>query len=218
MFFATRCGATEPARQQRGTRASVPPCARGAALVWSIGLSGASHCVWCTVVLCGVQASGRAVGVAASCYTEGMADVSTSRMIAAPADQVFDVVAHLEKFSEVNPNITAIEFLSESKTGVGTRFRETRRMGKREATTTLEVTEYMPPRMVRIVSDEGGTIWDTVFTVDDQSEGSTLTMRMDIKPYRFVARLMTPIAKRMVAKAIDHDMDAIKSHCEGAAG
>ena len=46
-----------------------------------------------------------------------------------------------------------------------TRFRETRVMKGREASTVLEVTEYESPRRIRLVSDEGGTIWDTVFTV-----------------------------------------------------
>ena len=143
-----------------------------------------------------------------------MAEVITVRLIDASPERVFDVVAHIENFREVNPDIVAVEFLTDIRSGQGTRFRETRRMGKREATTTLEVTEYEPPHRVRIVSDEGGTIWDTVFTVQEKPGGSTLRMHMDIKPYRLLARLTTPIAKRMVNKAIEDDMDAVKAHCE----
>lgn len=147
-----------------------------------------------------------------------MAEVATVRNIDAPPQQVFDVISNIENLQEVNPNIVAVEFLSDSRTGVGTRFRETRRIGKREATTTLEVTEYEAPNHLRIISDEGGTIWDTVFTVDERAGGSTLRVRMDIRPYRMMARLMTPIAKRMVQTAIDNDMDGVKAYCEERAG
>jgi len=95
-----------------------------------------------------------------------------------------------------------------------TRFRETRVMKGREASTVLEVTEYESPRRIRLVSDEGGTIWDTVFTVAENESGSTLTMVMDARPHKFLARIMTPLMHRMVAKAIESDMDAVKEYCE----
>ncbi len=143
-----------------------------------------------------------------------MANVETARSIAAPPDQVFQVVAHIEDFHNINPNITNVEFLTDSHTGVGTRFKETRIMKGREATTTLEVTEYEPPSKVRIVSDEGGTIWDTIFTVNPEGDGSLLTMKMDATPYKLTAKLITPLIMRMVSKGIEADMDIIKAHCD----
>ena len=94
-----------------------------------------------------------------------MAQITTSWRIAAPADRVFDAVAHIESFQRVGPHMTNVEFLSDQHTGIGTRFRETSVMGRREASTELKVTEYVPNERVRLVSDAGGTIWDTVFTV-----------------------------------------------------
>jgi hypothetical protein len=143
-----------------------------------------------------------------------MANVETARSIAAPQDQVFQVVAHIEDFQNINPNITNVEFLTDSHQGVGTRFKETRIMKGRESTTTLEVTEYEPPSKVRIVSDEGGTIWDTVFTVGPDGEGSILTMNMDARPYKLAAKIITPLMMRMVSKAVEADMDTIKAHCD----
>ncbi|MGI9595814.1 MAG: SRPBCC family protein [Acidimicrobiales bacterium] len=113
------------------------------------------------------------------------------------------------------PAITNVEFLSEQKTGVGTSFKETRLMGKRSGTTELEVTEYQDPETVRLVSDQGGTIWDTTYTYAPSDGGTDLTMIMDIRPYKLLARLTIPFIYKMVAKAIESDMDAVKEHCEG---
>lgn len=143
-----------------------------------------------------------------------MSATTVSRSIAAPPERVFEAVAHIENFSRAVPGIIDVEFLSDARTGVGTRFRETRLMKKRETTTELEVTEYEPPERVRLVSDEGGTIWDTVFTVAPTGTGSDLTMVMDARPHRLLARIVTPLLKGTIAKAIESDMDAIKDYCE----
>ncbi|MGH1491634.1 MAG: SRPBCC family protein [Acidimicrobiales bacterium] len=144
-----------------------------------------------------------------------MRTIEVTRTILAPREAVFDVTAHIERFAEVIPHITNVEFLTSSKTGVGTRFIETRTMGKRVASSTLEVTEYEPPESIRLVSDEGGTIWDTRFTYEPSDGGTDLTMIMEIRPHTLLARLMTPFIKRFVAKAVESDIEAVKQHCEG---
>jgi uncharacterized protein YndB with AHSA1/START domain len=145
-----------------------------------------------------------------------MGQTRVTRAIASPPTKVFEAVAHIENFSEVVPGIIDIEFLTDAKTGVGTRFRETRVMKGRESTTELEVTEYVPDERVRLVSDEGGTIWDTVFTVTPSAAGSELSMVMVARPHTWKARIITPLIGRMVATAVESDMDAVKAWCESA--
>ena len=116
-------------------------------------------------------------------------------------------------------DIERVEFVSDIRTGLGTRFRETRVMRGRETTVELEITEFAPPERVRFLSEAGGVQWDTVFTVEAARVGGTrLTMVMEATPLTFVARLMVPLMKGMVRKAIASDMDAVKACCEKAAG
>lgn len=143
-----------------------------------------------------------------------MARVETERSIAAPPDHVFSVVAHIEKFQNINPSISNIEFLSESRSGVGTRFTETRIMNGRETTSTMEVTEYEPPSTVRMVCDDDGMILDTIFTVTPQGDGSLLKLNMEARPYKLGARLVIPLIMRMMKNAIEADMDGIRANCE----
>jgi carbon monoxide dehydrogenase subunit G len=143
-----------------------------------------------------------------------MASITVTRVIEAPADVVFRTVADIGHFSQAVPHIVKVEFLSELKSGVGTRFRETRLMNGREASTELEVTEHVENDHVRIVSDAGGAIWDTVFTVSPSGKGTELTMVMDARPQTLAARLAVPLMLRMVKGAVARDMDAVKTFCE----
>ena len=147
-----------------------------------------------------------------------MPNVTVTRRIEAPADVVFRTVAHVEQFSQAVPGILRVEFLSEVKSGVGARFRETRMMMGREASTELEVTEYVENERVRIVSEAGGALWDTVFTVAPDGEGTALKMVMDARPQTLSARTLVPLILGTVQKAVEEDMDAVKSFCEHPAG
>lgn len=147
-----------------------------------------------------------------------MAKTTVTRNIKAPIESVFEAVSSIDKFSTIVPHIVSVEFLTDSRTGVGTRFRETRQMGKRQASTELEVTEYAPNERVRMVSDQGGTIWDSVFTTRAAEDGSVLlTLEMDARAYKFAAKLFNPLIAGMVRKAIEKDMDCVKSYCEANA-
>ncbi len=146
-----------------------------------------------------------------------MAMTKLSRTIDADTDVVFETVSDISNFSKAVPHIVRVEFLSDVKVGVGARFRETRLMRGREATTELEVTEFVKNERVRMVSDAGRTIWDTVFTVtpDENGRGTRLDMVMEARPYRFMAKLVGPLMKGMIARAIGEDLDAIRAYCEG---
>jgi uncharacterized protein YndB with AHSA1/START domain len=143
-----------------------------------------------------------------------MTKVVVTRTIQAPVDQVFDTIAHIESFSKVVSDIVRVEFVSAQKTGVGARFKETRSMQGKEVTVELEVTEYVPPERVRIVSDTHGTVWDTVFTTEPEGRATKLTMVMDARAYKLMPMIMNPLIKGMIQKAVERDMDAVKAWCE----
>ncbi|MEM8770880.1 MAG: SRPBCC family protein [Pseudomonadota bacterium] len=139
---------------------------------------------------------------------------TASRSIDATVDRVFDVVAHIENFSKAIPHIKKIEFLTDQKRGVGARFRETREMKGREVSSVLEVTEYVENDRIRYVSDEGGMIWDSIFQVKPEGDGTSLLLEMDARPHKLLSKLITPMMMGMVGKAVESDMDSVKEYCE----
>jgi len=144
-----------------------------------------------------------------------MGRITVTRRVRAPLERVFDMVAHVERFREAVPEIVDVEFIGPTRKGVGTRFRETRRMGKRRATVELEVQEYVENDRVRIVSDAGGSVWDSLFTVAPADEGEVeLTMVMEDRAYRLPAKLFNPLIRGTIRRAVERDLDAVKAACE----
>jgi len=150
-----------------------------------------------------------------------MKPIAISLDIAAPLEKVFQTIGDIADFSQAVPAIKKIEFLSGVKRGVGTRFRETRMMNGREISTELEVTEFVDNESIRYVSDAGGTIWDTVFTVapassEESGSGNStvLAMHMDVRPYKLLARGFNFFIRGMVVSGVQADMNAVKIYCE----
>jgi hypothetical protein len=139
---------------------------------------------------------------------------AASRTIKAPVELVFSRISDVHKFAEVSDDILEIEFLSETTHGVGTRFRETRNMNGRRATTELEITEFVENERVRLVSDAGGAIWDTIMHVTQDGDATRLDMTMDALPHTFMARIVNVFIKGMVTRAVTTDMDKLKAWCE----
>ncbi|MEM7163946.1 MAG: SRPBCC family protein [Planctomycetota bacterium] len=143
-----------------------------------------------------------------------MPQVQVSQTINAPQAVVFDAVTNLSKLHETSPAIVGVEFLTEQKSGVGTRFIETRKHGKQEMKTELEVTEYREPEHARMVADSHGTIWDTVFTVDGDANQCTLTLTMDARAHKLMGKIMNTLMKGMFRKGMAKHLDSVKAHCE----
>ena len=143
-----------------------------------------------------------------------MSKITITKAIDAPIEIVFNTVADIRNFSKAVPDIMDVEFLSDQKSGVGTRFKETRKINGREASTELEITEYEENDHVRIVSDSHGTVWDSLFSVKKGNGKTDLTLVMDARAYKFLPKLLNPIMKYFIKKEIAKDMDAVKMYCE----
>lgn len=143
-----------------------------------------------------------------------MKPIITLRTINAPLERVFQTISDVRNFRQAVPQITNVEFLSDLQQGAGTRFRETRMIHNREQSVDLEVAEYVENERVRMVSDAGGTVWDTLFSVSQARNAVELKMQMDVRPYKFYARIMNVLIRGMVVKGVESDMDAVKLYCE----
>jgi len=143
-----------------------------------------------------------------------MKTIKTTRMISAPLEVVFDAISNPTSFKNAVESIVSTEYLTDQQRGAGTRFRETRMMNGKEVSVDLEISEHVENQHVRMVSDSGGTVWDTIFTVEQSGDQVAMKMAMEARPHKFMARMMNFLIRPMVAKAVESDMDAIKVFCE----
>ena len=143
-----------------------------------------------------------------------MTRIVVTQKITAPIGVVFNAFADIRQIPIVLPHVITQEFLSDIKSGIGTRFRETRLMNGKESITELEVTEYVENDHVRMVADSHGTVWDTIVCMNQEKERVALTITMDAKAYKLLPKLMYPFIKGMIKKAMVKDLDLVKSYCE----
>lgn len=143
-----------------------------------------------------------------------MARVETSRTIRAPREAVFAATVNIEDYAQAVPEIVDVEFLSEQRDGVGTRFRETRRAGRRTTTARVEVTEHEEPIRFRKVTDDGGRTSDTTFTYLTTKEGTEVHLRIDMRPRSLWARFTSRFVAPTVGREVTSDLDAIKRSFE----
>ena len=144
--------------------------------------------------------------------------IALSLLIDAPAELVFATLSDIQAYAKAVPHIEDIAFLSETRTGLGTRFRETRRTGGTVMTTELEVTEFVENARQRLVADSHGTVWDTLFVVAPRNGASELSVTMEARAYAALAKLAMPAMKSAIGEAIERDMAAVKAYCERLAG
>ncbi len=143
-----------------------------------------------------------------------MTRVTVSREISAPAEHIFNAIADLSALPEKDPDVLRVEFVNERRQGVGTRFREIRRMKRREIVTELEVTEYEPGERIRMVTDSHGTVWDTVYRLSPTPRGAAVSITMDARPHKLLPRLLNPLMKGVFRKGMQKHLEALGAYCE----
>jgi uncharacterized protein YndB with AHSA1/START domain len=143
-----------------------------------------------------------------------MPTITISKTINTPVEAIFKAIADIRNLPETNPDILSVEFISKLKSGVGTRFVETRLMNGKESKTELEITELADNKLIRMVADSHGTVWDSVFTVESQGTGARLTLSMQARAHKLLPKLLNPLMKGLYKKGLEKHMDALKNYCE----
>jgi len=148
-----------------------------------------------------------------------MSTLIVSTHVAAPIERVFEVFTDIPKAAERIPGITKIEMLSEGPFRIGTRWRETRVIMKKEATEEMWVTGCDPPRSYAVEAESRGTHYDTLFEFTPDGDGTKVTWTFKGTPLTFGAKLMSGVFgllfKGMMRKFLLADLEALRDVCEG---
>jgi hypothetical protein len=150
-----------------------------------------------------------------------MANFTMSKHVDAPVDTVFDVASDLENAADHIRGIEKIELLTPGPVGVGTRWRETRKMMGHESTETLEITAFHRPRSYTVACHSCGAFFETTFGFAPDASGTNMTLEVRIEARLLMARLMSPLGNLMfgktMRKCMDDDLEDIKRVAEARA-
>ncbi len=146
-----------------------------------------------------------------------MGKLNVSVDVAATPEQAWAVYSDLAHAADRIKGIERIEIITDGPIGVGTKWRETRIMMKKETTEEMEITEWVPNSHYAVHSDSCGSDFTCVMRVTPADAGCTVTMDMEFKPRTFMAKLMTPLGWLMTGvmkKCILGDLEDLKRHIE----
>ena len=141
-----------------------------------------------------------------------------SKWIEAPIGTTFEVAIDLPHAAQHIRGIARIELRTDLPVGVGTRWRETRRIMGHEDTQEMTITAFDPPKSYEIVSKSLGSDFQTTFRFAEQPGGTEVTLDVQIEARSLAATLMTGLANpmfgAMLRSCMADDLDDLKRVAE----
>ncbi|HWN70448.1 MAG TPA: SRPBCC family protein [Haliangium sp.] len=147
------------------------------------------------------------------------ASMTSELFIDAPPDRVFAAMTDADGYRHWMKGFVGVEKLTQGPFGVGTEWRETRRMFGREASEVFEVTAYEPPSRLclRVDGTRGASRkgeYRFEYALAPEGPGTRLRLKGEIDTPGWFARLMLRMLVGMFKKAHDKEMQALKRHVE----
>lgn len=146
-----------------------------------------------------------------------MARFSVAKYVDAPPSLVFQLFTDLEHAPERVSGITRLEILTPGPVGIGTRFRESRRMFGHEATEELEITAFEPGKHYDLRTRSGGTEYRSTYRFSPEGPGTRVEVDFESEPLSLAAKLMSPIASShtgTMKKCVVQDLDDLRRQAE----
>ncbi|MFF6783030.1 SRPBCC family protein [Streptomyces sp. NPDC012510] len=146
--------------------------------------------------------------------------VVVERRVAASQGRVWEALTDLGGMERMIGGVTRVEVLTDGVFGVGTRWRETRRMFGKEATEEMWVTVSEPPERYVVEAESHGSRYVSQWVLRaDGPAATTIVMTFSAEPTGGVAgllaKLMGSVGARAVRKAVAKDLDDVAAWVEG---
>lgn len=149
--------------------------------------------------------------------------VVVERRIAAGQGPVWETLTDLGGMPQVLSGVTRVEVLTAGAFGVGTRWRETRRMFGKEATEEMWVTASEPPERYVVEAESHGTHYVSEWQLRADGPSAT-TVRMTFTGVAsggvtgLLARILGGVGARAVSRAVAKDLADVAAALEGRRG
>lgn len=140
---------------------------------------------------------------------------------ASPA-AVWAVLTDLDRFAQIADVLTLERLDDGSGFGIGTRWRQTRRMFGRNEAVDLTVTEIVPGHGYSVETVNKGTSYRSVMAVEPAGSGSQLTMELDATNSNVIAKALGATLGRLLEgvtrSVMQQDLAAITAAAESDEG
>lgn len=149
-----------------------------------------------------------------------MAQFSIGKHVEATREEVFTVASDFHHAAENIRGIEQLEVLTDGPIGVGTRFRETRKMFGKESSEVMEITAFDPPESYVVEAESCGAHYRAEYRFTSDIAGTHMRVTFDTQAVSWLAKLLTPLSMLMMGpmkKVIDADLEDVKAAAEAVA-
>ncbi len=128
-----------------------------------------------------------------------MPEVQVQQPFSLPLDRVWDLLVAFERYPERIHSYVAIEFDSERREGIGTRWRQTRTVFGRSHSQDIEITGWEPPHRLVLAAREAGALYETRYELASVDEYTNVTMTFSVTAKNPAAWIfVTTIGRRLL--------------------
>jgi carbon monoxide dehydrogenase subunit G len=143
-----------------------------------------------------------------------MSGFNMNEWIARTPKEVFDFIADSENASKVVSSVKSMVKLTEGPVGVGTRYRETRLMNRKEAHSELEIVEFDPHQKYAMKNVTEGIESVYRYHLQPEENGSRVDLSCEVKASG-VKKLMVPLVVSILKKKDGDHLKRLKKAMEG---
>lgn len=132
--------------------------------------------------------------------------------IDAPVDTVWSVTVEVERWPEWTPTVSSVRRLDEGALGLGSRVR-IKQPGQPEAEWT--VSEFIPNDRFSWQMERAGVRMQATHLLKPQGSGTANALRLEASG--FLARMLSPVLRPLVRRALAKENRGLKARCEALA-
>ena len=143
--------------------------------------------------------------------------LTMSEIIERPIDDVFRYVTDVDRIPEWIGVAVSREKLTDGPMGPGTRIRAVDKFMGRQMEYQEEIVSFEPPKnwALRMSGAMQGEVRGRLHEVGG---ATSLTVDFDVQPSGFAQRVLSPIFRMVMRRAVEGDLARLKARLEGGGG
>lgn len=151
-----------------------------------------------------------------------MADSHFETRFAAAPERVFAVLSDPVATSVHLRHVQALVWLTPGPVGLGSRFRETRRVFGRESTQELTISRFEPPTGITMAVEKPSISTASNFDLTPDGAGTRVRVGIEVRGHtlggKLFAVLLFPLMARAIQSAVRNDLEDLRATIEGRGG
>ena len=121
--------------------------------------------------------------------------ISTNQKFKGSIEKTWSTLIDLDRYPSRVESYEAIEWLTSEKSGVGAKWKQTRKVYGKSHTQTIEVVEWREPTSFAMTATEAGVIYLTRYSLGESKDGETtdVSASFEVQPNNLFSKVFVKL-------------------------